>query len=215
MLKIDSTTRKTVRQPHQSHLYSNFVPAYQAVWPAVAKRRIQTNLTALAIPRAASVLEVGVGTGMSLEAYPHHANVLGVDLSESMLAEAKSRIAKNEWKHIRVRPMNAEELEFDDASFDFVTSFHTISVVSRPDKMMREMVRVCKPGGRILVINHFRSDNPLIARVVDSAGGITRRLGWRTDLKVNSLLTELPIEVESCHKNSPLSLFRVLVAKRV
>ncbi|TWU15149.1 class I SAM-dependent methyltransferase [Allorhodopirellula heiligendammensis] len=215
MLKMESTTEETAPQPHESHFYHNLVPAYQAVWPAVAKRRIQTNLTALNIPSGAKVLEVGVGTGLSLDSYPRHADVLGVDLSESMLAEAEVLIKKNQWNHVQVRPMNAEELEFDDASFDLVTSFHTISVVSRPDKMMREMVRVCKPGGRILVINHFRSGNPLIARVVDSAGGITRRLGWRTDLEVNELLTELPIEVESCHKNNPLSLFRVLVAKRI
>ncbi|TWT59203.1 class I SAM-dependent methyltransferase [Allorhodopirellula solitaria] len=215
MLKLESTSGETAPQPHESSFYHNLVPAYQAVWPAVARRRIQGNLTALDIPQGTQVLEVGVGTGMSLEAYPLHANVLGVDLSESMLAEAEALIAKEKWDHIQVRPMNAEKLEFDDASFDLVTSFHTISVVSQPEKMMREMVRVCKPGGRILVINHFRSDNPLIARVVDSAGGITRRLGWRTDLEVNSLLTELPIEVESCHKNNPLSLFRVLVAKRV
>ncbi len=215
MLKVESNTAETARQPHESHFYHNLVPAYQAVWPAVAKRRIQANLEALDIPQGTRVLEVGVGTGMSLDAYPPHARVLGVDLSESMLAEAEVLIEKQGWNHIQVRSMNAEKLEFDDGSFELVTSFHTISVVSRPEKMMREMVRVCKPGGRILIINHFRSRNPLIARVVDSAGGITRRLGWRTDLEVNSLLNELPIEVESCHKNNPLSLFRVLVAKRV
>ncbi|EMI41885.1 class I SAM-dependent methyltransferase [Rhodopirellula sp. SWK7] len=215
MLKLESKSEGSVPQPHESHFYHNLVPAYQALWPAVAKRRIQANLTALNIPAGTRVLEVGVGTGMSLEAYPEHADILGVDLSESMLAEAEVLIEKNDWQHIKVRSMNAEKLEFEDASFDLVTSFHTISVVSRPDQMMREMVRVCKPGGRILVINHFRSENPLIARVVDSAGGITRRLGWRTDLEVNDLLNELPIEVESCHKNNPLSLFRVLVAKRV
>jgi len=215
MLKLDTKSGGAEPQPHESHFYHNLVPAYQAVWPAVARRGIAANLTALDIPVGTKILEVGVGTGMSLESYPHHANVLGVDLSESMLAEAQIAIEKNGWDHIDVRPMNAEELELDDESFDLVTSFHTISVVSRPEQMMREMVRVCKPGGRILIINHFRSENPLIARVVDSAGGITRRLGWRTDLQVNALLSELPIEVESCHKNSPLSLFRVLVANRI
>jgi phosphatidylethanolamine/phosphatidyl-N-methylethanolamine N-methyltransferase len=215
MLKLESRSEGSAPKPHESRFYHNLVPAYQAVWPAVAKRRIQANLVALNIAEGTKILEVGVGTGLSLEAYPQHANVLGVDLSDSMLAEAELLIAKNQWTHIQVRPMNAEELEFEDESFDLVTSFHTISVVSQPEKMMRELVRVCKPGGRILVINHFRSKNPIVARVVDSAGGITRRLGWRTDLEVNELLTELPIEVESCHKNNPLSLFRVLVAKRI
>lgn len=215
MLKMETKSDGTVPQPHESRFYHNLVPAYQAVWPAVARRRIQSNLSTLKIATGTKILEVGVGTGMSLDAYPEHADVLGVDLSEAMLAEAETMIAKKSWSHVRVRPMNAEKLEFEAESFDLVTSFHTISVVSRPDEMMREMVRVCKPGGRILVINHFRSENPFIARVVDSAGGLTRRLGWRTDLQMNQLLDELPIEIESCHKDNPLSLFRVLVAKRV
>ncbi|TWT93709.1 class I SAM-dependent methyltransferase [Neorhodopirellula pilleata] len=215
MLKLDTKPEGTPPKPHESRFYHNLVPAYQAVWPAVARRRIFANLSSLNIAAGAKVLEVGVGTGLALDAYPDHAEVLGVDLSEAMLAEAETMIARKKWSHVRVRPMNAEQLEFEPESFDLVTSFHTISVVSRPDEMMREMVRVCKPGGRILVINHFRSENPLIARVVDSAGGLTRRLGWRTDLQMNELLNELPIEIESCHKDNPLSLFRVLVAKRV
>lgn len=215
MLKMEPKSEGTLPKPHESRFYHNLVPAYQAVWPAVAKRRIQMNLSNLKIASGSKILEVGVGTGMSLEAYPADSEVLGVDLSESMLAEAETMIARKDWSHINVRPMNAEQLEFDDESFDLVTSFHTISVVTRPEQMMRELVRVCRPGGRILVINHFRSENPLIARVVDSAGGLTRRLGWRTDLQMNQLLNELPIEIESCRKDNPLSLFRVLVAKRV
>lgn len=206
--------RGKVPNPHESRLYGNLVPAYQALWPAVAKRRILRNVAELDIPSGAKVLEVGVGTGLSLDAYPDHASIMGVDLSESMLAEAEDLIEQRQWDHISVQPMNAEELTFDDASFDFVVSFHTISVVSRPDRMMRELVRVCRPGGKILVINHFRSENPLIAKVVDSAGSLTRHLGWRTDLNVDELLSELPIQVMRCHKSNPLSLFRVLVAQR-
>jgi phosphatidylethanolamine/phosphatidyl-N-methylethanolamine N-methyltransferase len=78
--------------------------------------------------------------------------------------------------------------------------------------MMREIVRVCKPGGRILMINHFRSDNPLIARVVDSAGNITKRLGWRTDLDLDEVLHELPLRLDHRYKPNPLSLFTVMKA---
>ncbi len=216
--KMSGGTAKKSRgakpKPHESKLYDNLVPAYQALWPAVARRRIQHNLNSLNIAPGTKVLEVGVGTGLSLDAYPEHANVTGVDLSESMLAEAEELIEQRGWKHVSVQPMNAEELTFEDASFDLVTSFHTISVVSHPDRMMRELVRVCRPGGKILVINHFRSPNPLIARVVDSAGSLTRHLGWRTDLNVDELLDELPIQVIRCQKSNPLSLFRVLIAER-
>ena len=164
------------------------------------------------IPPRAKVLEVGVGTGLSLESYPTSARITGVDLSESMLAEAQLLIVDRRWTHIDLIPMNAEKLALEDASFDFVTSFHTISVVSQPEAMMSEIVRVCKPGGRIMIVNHFRSDNPLIARVVDSAGNITKRLGWRTDVELEQLLGELPIRLDDCYKPNPLSLFTVMTA---
>ena len=207
-----ASEKKTTPQPHSSPFYNHLVPAYQAVWPAVARKRIMAAVLSLDISAGDRVLEVGVGTGLSLDSYPVHAHVTGVDLSESMLAEAQQLVRSRGWNHVNLIPMNAEQLEFDDASFDFVTSFHTISVVSNPEAMMQEIVRVCKPGGRIMLINHFRSDNPIIARVVDSAGNITKRLGWRTDLELQALLSELPIRMDHCYKPNPLSLFTVMTA---
>lgn len=207
----DQTDEK-VSQPHRSPFYNHLVPAYQALWPAVARRRLSAAIRELAIPAGSRVLEVGVGTGLSLESYPSDVSVTGVDLSKAMLAEAEHLIADRNWSHINVRPMNAEDLTFDDSSFDYVTSFHTISVVSEPQKMMSEIVRVCKPGGRVLLINHFRSDNPLIARVVDSAGGITKRLGWRTDVELDEVVRELPLRLDHRYKPNPLSLFTVMEA---
>ncbi len=212
MSSVSTPHGKPHPQPHSSPFYNNLVPAYQALWPAVARKRIMAAVASLNIPAGAKVLEVGVGTGMSLESYPTDVSVTGVDLSESMLAEAQQLIDDQQWHHVDVMPMNAEELEFDDSTFDIVTSFHTISVVSRPQAMMREIVRVCKPGGRILIINHFRSDNPLIARVVDSAGNITKRLGWRTDLDLDDVLKELPLRLDHRYKPNPLSLFTVMKA---
>jgi phosphatidylethanolamine/phosphatidyl-N-methylethanolamine N-methyltransferase len=186
-------------QPHASPFYNNLVPAYQALWPAMAKRRIHASIKALDIPDGTNLLEVGVGTGMSLKSYPHNISVTGVDLSEAMLSEAKQTIREHGLNHINVLPMNAEELTFPDSTFDMVTSFHTISVVSEPKKMMSE-------------INHFRSDNPLIAKVVDQAGNITKRLGWRTDLEVNEVLGELPLRLDERYKTNPFSLFTVMKA---
>ena len=213
----ESPTRKSESAepvPHSSPLYKTLVPAYQAIWPAVARKRIHGAVRSLGIADGSAVLEVGVGTGMSLESYPAGVSVTGVDLSESMLAEAKKLIADRQWSHIDVMPMNAESLTFADSSFDFVTSFHTISVVSDPRKMMSEIVRVCRPGGRIMIINHFRSENPLVARVVDSAGNFTKRLGWRTDLELQEVLREFPLQLDDRYKPNPMSLFTVIKATR-
>jgi len=211
MHKVSEGERKTL-QPHSSPFYNHLVPAYQALWPAVARRRIRAAIASLEIAPDAKVLEVGVGTGISLDSYPTHASVTGVDLSESMLAEAQQLIEERQWTHVDVQSMNAEELTFEDSPFDIVTSFHTISVVSDAKKMMREVIRVCKPGGRILIINHFRSENPLIARVVDSAGNLTKRLGWRTDLDLSETIQELPLRLDDRYKPNPWSLFTVMKA---
>ncbi|MCD0460788.1 class I SAM-dependent methyltransferase [Roseiconus lacunae] len=209
---VRSPKRRRLGVPHAAKLYHNLVPAYQAVWPAVAGKNIRTAIGRMQMMSGSKVLEVGVGTGLSLPNYPRHVELTGIDLSESMLAEAEALIHRNGWDHIGVRAMNAENLDFEDNQFDVVTSFHTVSVVSNPARMMREIVRVCRPGGQILIINHFRSENPLIAKVVDSAGNVTRRLGWRTDLELQEIMKELPIQIEERYKPNPFSFFTIMRA---
>ncbi len=94
--------------PHASRLYRNLTPAYEALWPLVAKRNILKAVVAMSFSPGEKVLEVGVGTGLSLPAYPSNIHVTGVDLSEDMLALANDRIQTNGWNHIQVQPMNAE-----------------------------------------------------------------------------------------------------------
>ncbi len=212
MASVGIKDKETKAQPHRSGLYHRLVPAYQALWPAVAQRNILECVSAYDFVPGSKVLEVGVGTGLSLRSYPNYISLTGVDLSEAMLAEAKELISDNDWKHIEVQPMNAEKLTFEDSSFDVVTSFHTVSVVSNPQAMMNEMVRVCKPGGRILMINHFRSENPWVARVVGSAGGITKHLGWRVDVGLAEITRDLPLRLDQCYKPNRLSFFTVLKA---
>jgi phosphatidylethanolamine/phosphatidyl-N-methylethanolamine N-methyltransferase len=198
--------------PHASRLYRELVPAYEALWPMVARRRIRSVIRGMKFEPGQRVLEVGVGTGMSLTAYPRNIDLTGVDLSEDMLAQAQKLIDDEGMSHIRVMPMNAEQLEFEDSSFDVVTSFHVISVVSEPRRMMGEMLRVCKPGGLIVMINHFRSNNTWIAKMVDSAGSVTRHLGWRTDLSLDEVVAEMPLRLERRYKTSPTSLFTIIKA---
>jgi phosphatidylethanolamine/phosphatidyl-N-methylethanolamine N-methyltransferase len=101
-----------------------------------------------------------------------------------------------------------------DASFDVVTAFHVITVVPDPVRMMNEMYRVCKPGGRIVIINHFRSDNPLLGFIVGIANPLTKHLGWTTRLRYRDVLDGVPLRVERRDKTSRHSVHTTVILRK-
>lgn len=210
--KNDRSKRKATAE--HSRLYRQLTPAYDLVFPLIIRKRIHRTIQSLGLKSGQRVLEVGIGTGISLDAYPADVNVVGIDLSAEMLQHARRKADQKGLRNIELLEMNAEELTFDDEQFDVVLAFHVISVVSRPRQMMSEMVRVCRPGGTIVLINHFRSRRPWVASLVDRADGVTRRLGWRTDIACDDITGRLPLDVQRRYKSSPLSLFTIVRATR-
>ena len=201
-------------RPHESKIYYEFSHLYDRIFTRIFYPRIESTIRSLAIPSGARVLEVGVGTGLSLGCYPAQAEVTGIDLAPEMLEQAQEKIARAGWRHIRLQQMDALNLEFPDDTFDLVTAFHVVSVVPDHDRLMREMTRVCRPGGTMVIINHFRSPRPWLAWAVDRIDPVTRKLGWRTTLRFSDLVNGVPLKVERRFKTSPRSLFTVVVAKR-
>src|SRR5262245_41888034 len=149
-------------EAHESKLYSEFAPLYDRVFGKIFYSRLERVIDDLEIPPGAQVLEVGAGTGTSFPAYPTHCSVTGVDLAPDMLARARQKIEDNGWIHLKVIEMNALDLKFSDNSFDFVMAFHVVTVVPDPIRMIAEAKRVCKPNGKIVIVNHFTTDVPLI-----------------------------------------------------
>lgn len=198
---------------HQSKIYSEFSHLYDKIFERVFFPRIEQVVTSLRIPPGARVLEIGVGTGLSLSAYPPHCEVIGVDLAQDMLDQAQDKIRRNNWSHISLQQMDALDLRFASNSFDYVTAFHVISVVPDAHRMMNEAMRVCRPGGTLVLINHFRSANPVFGTLVEMLDPVTRKLGWRTTLRLTDVVNGAPLEVAQCFKTSPRSLFTVLVAR--
>jgi phosphatidylethanolamine/phosphatidyl-N-methylethanolamine N-methyltransferase len=197
---------------YQSKLYSEFSSFYDKIFARIFYPRIAAVIRALNIPPGAKVLEVGVGTGLALEAYPTHCQVLGIDLAPDMLEHAEERIRQNGWRHIRVEAMDAMNLKLPDSSFDYVMAFHVASVVPDVNKMMSEVSRVCRPDGRIVVINHFRSEKRLLAALDRGCEPITRRWGWHT-LARAEVFEGVPLEMERVYKTSKNSLFTIVVAR--
>jgi phosphatidylethanolamine/phosphatidyl-N-methylethanolamine N-methyltransferase len=203
-----------VMLPHESKIYSQFARFYDRIFTGIFYPRIATVIGGLEIPPGSAVLEVGVGTGLALSAYPPHCRVTGVDLAPEMLDRARQKIRQEGWRHISLAPGDAQALEFADDSFDYVTSFHVVTVVPDPVRMMNEMVRVCRPGGTIVVINHFRSERPAIAWLIDRLDPLTRKLGWRTTLRLGDVIAGIPLEKVERYKMSPQSLFTVMIAQK-
>jgi len=198
-------------QAHQSKLYYELSHLYDKLFTRVFSPRIERVIRSLNIEPGAQVLEVGAGTGLSFSAYPSHCQVTGIDLAPEMLEQAQEKIDRNAWRHLKVLEMDALNLKFADNTFDYVMAFHVVSVVPDVRRLMDEVLRVSKPGARIVVINHFRSRNRLLAafdRVMEPA---TRRLGWHT-LSLEEVVAEAPVDVQRAFKMSPYSLFTILLA---
>lgn len=198
-------------EAHESKLYSDFAPLYDKVFGKIFSSRLKRVIGDLHIPKGARVLELGAGTGTSFPAYPRHCEVVGIDVAPDMLARAQGKIKANGWSHLKVLKMDALNLEFPDDSFDYVMAFHVVTVVPDPVRMMEEAKRVCRPGGSIVVVNHFTSDFPLLGLLTETLDPVTRRLGWRTNLKLGPFIEATELEVEKAYKLSKLSLYTVLV----
>jgi phosphatidylethanolamine/phosphatidyl-N-methylethanolamine N-methyltransferase len=202
----------TTNQAYQSKLYYEFAQFYDLVFARIFYRRIASVIRSLAIPPGAKVLELGVGTGLSLGCYPLDCNVVGVDLAPDMLEHAQDKIDHNGWNHLRVMEMDAMDLDFPDAAFDYVMGFHVVSVVPDSSRLMREAQRVLRPGGTLTLINHFRSENPLLSFIDRRLEPVTRHWGWHT-LSRKEVFDSLPLEIAKVYKTSRWSLFTIVIAK--
>ena len=201
-------------EAHESKLYAEFAPVYDRIFGKIFYNRLERVIEDLDIPPGAQVLEVGAGTGTSFPAYPTHCNVTGVDLAPDMLARARQKIEDNRWSHLKVLEMNALDLKFPDNSFDFVMAFHVVTVVPDPVRMIAEAHRVCKPGGKIAIVNHFTSDVPVLGSLTRSIDPLTRWLGWRTDLQLKPFIAATGLIVEKAYKINKTSLYTVVLARK-
>ena len=136
---------------------------------------------------------------------------MGIDLAPDMLARAQDKILEHGWSHLKVIEMDAMNLEFPDDSFDYVMAFHVVTVVPDPIRMIQEAKRVCKPGGKIVIVNHFTSAFPPLGFLTEILDPVTRRLGWRTNLKLKPFIRATELKMETIYKLSKLSLYTVLV----
>jgi phosphatidylethanolamine/phosphatidyl-N-methylethanolamine N-methyltransferase len=181
-------------------VYEKLASVYDLVFgPTLHAGRLQA-MQRMAIAPNDRILEVGVGTGINLGLYPKDCHVTGIDLSEGMLEKAHDRVAEKAMPHVRLLQMDATRLTFDDDAFDIVYAPYLISVVPDPVAVAREMRRVCRPGGRIIILNHFRSANPVMSWGERLISPLTIHVGFKSDLDLPGFLAQADLHPVSIEK---------------
>lgn len=193
--------------------YRRYAPTYDLFFGPVFERgRALTAERVNALPPS-SVLEVGVGTGLALPRYGADKEITGVDVSPEMLALARRRIVERGLTNVvRLDEMDGENLGFPSQSFDVVVAAYVLSVTPDPHRCLAEMRRVCKPGGRIFICNHFvdRADRWL-SQVFEP---FSRKLGWRPNFSLDHLLENSRLTLLSTERVPPIGLFKLIVLAR-
>jgi phosphatidylethanolamine/phosphatidyl-N-methylethanolamine N-methyltransferase len=175
--------------------YRRYAPIYDLVFGPVFEPGRRRLVKALNCRPGDEVLEVGVGTGLSLRYYPSHARVTGIDLSPHMLARASVQVRRHALRNVSLMAMDVQALSFPDASFDKIAALYVASVVPDPAQMMRELERVCRPGGEVVVVNHFTRNDGVIARVERGLAPLTRSLGFRPLFPMDEFITMTRLEL--------------------
>jgi phosphatidylethanolamine/phosphatidyl-N-methylethanolamine N-methyltransferase len=161
--------------------YARWAPVYDLVFGAVFDRGRKAAIAA-AERIGGRILDVGVGTGLSLTDYARSNRICGVDLSEPMLRKAQERVAAFGLTNVdALAVMDAEKLGFPDAYFDVVVAQYVITVVPDPEATLDEFARVTKPGGEIILVNHIGAEEGLRKAFERWFAPMARRLGWRPE----------------------------------
>jgi phosphatidylethanolamine/phosphatidyl-N-methylethanolamine N-methyltransferase len=181
-------------------VYEKLASVYDWIFgPTLHPGRLQA-MQRMAIAPGDRILEVGVGTGINLSLYPRDCAVTGIDLSDSMLEKAHERVAERTMRNVRLLQMDATSLSFPDDSFDIVYAPYLISVVPDPVAVAVEMRRVCRPGGRIIILNHFRSSNPVMSWGERMLSPFTVHVGFKSDLDLPAFLAQADLQPVSIEK---------------
>lgn len=190
--------------------YRRWAPVYDDTFGAftrVGRRRAAEHVSR----RGGDVLEVGVGTGLSLRDYRPGVRVTGIDFSADMLARARNRV-----ESLRLTPvvalerMDARHMAFPDDSFDTVVAMHLISVVPEPERVVAEMARVCRPGGEVVLLNHFLHETGALAFLGRRFAPLANLLGWHSDFTIEPAVSCPALDVVEQRPSPPFGMFTLL-----
>lgn len=171
--------QKTLSIAAVREAYKRWAPVYDSTFGMIANRGRRKAVELINQRRGGRVLEVGVGTGLSLPHYAPYLKIFGVDISPDMLDKARERVDKHDLRNVEgLREMDAAHLDFADNAFDIVVAMYVMTVVPNPERVMQELERVCAPGGEVMIVNHFSQDNGARGWVERKMAPYADHLGW-------------------------------------
>ncbi|WP_150286113.1 class I SAM-dependent methyltransferase [Rhabdaerophilum calidifontis] len=213
MARVDDVDSDRIKM---SKAYGRWAPIYDAVYVRILKPG-QLEAVRLAMACGPRILEVGVGTGLSLGYYPAQAELIGVDLSKAMLDKAAEKVAAQGLRQVKgLAVMDACRLGFPAARFDAVVSQYVITLVPDPEAALDEFARVVRPGGEIVLVNHLGADGGVVAAFEDLISPLARKVGWSTDFRlarIRAWAERAGFRLVSARKVAPVGFFTVIRLK--
>ncbi|MBI1911006.1 MAG: methyltransferase domain-containing protein [Deltaproteobacteria bacterium] len=193
-------------------IYAGYSHVYDALFKRFFYPRIKHAITYMDIRPGDRILDVGVGTGLSLTEYPKYCKVVGIDLSTKMLCKANEKIKDRRLDNIQVMAMDAMKIGFKDDSFDKVFISHVVSVVPDPYKVMSEVKRVCRKGGQVVIVNHFKSSNKVVEIAELLMNPVCKKIGWRSDLCLQEFIRKSGLNVKQKYMLKKLDFWHIVFA---
>ncbi len=193
-------------------IYSRYSSYYDNVFRYFFFPRIKIGLDRSNIKEGDRVIEVGVGTGISLPLYPDSCSVVGIDITRKMLEKAKEKKEKLGLTNVDLFELDAENIPFNDDSFDHAVAAFVVSVVPNPEKMMAEIKRVTKKDGDIVILNHFCSFHPLFSKIERFFSPLCEKWGWRSDISINLLSNHCNLKIREVFKKNRLDPWSIILA---
>jgi phosphatidylethanolamine/phosphatidyl-N-methylethanolamine N-methyltransferase len=185
---------------HTEAVYDSYAWIYDLLFGKVFQSGRERAPFLLKLFPGAKLLEVGVGTGLSLPLCARHVEFTGIDLSQKMLDRAHKRVESLGLEGIQLLKMDATTLDFPDSSFDRVLAAYFISTVPDPVRVVEEMKRVCRSGGHLVFLNHFHSDNAVVRVFEKVLSPLFYKVGFKTDLDLWDLMDATGLEIDRMEK---------------
>ncbi|WP_340110079.1 class I SAM-dependent methyltransferase [Pikeienuella sp. HZG-20] len=195
--------------------YARWAPIYDKTFGAVTNAGRRKAVGYINGQEGAKVLEVGVGTGLALPHYRPDLHVIGIDFSDDMLKKAREKVRDLGLRQIKgLDQMDARQLSFPDDAFDTVAAMHIVSVVPEPERVVAEMARVCKPGGRIVITNHFSRQSGFLAMIERLSAPFANVLGWHSDFDISAVLGQPNLKIVEMASIPPMAMMTFLVLQK-